>query len=701
MRYFGAMLVMSLLAVGTATLSAQEPAIGFAPETWTREAEYEALLKSVPDTGSARIHARTLGAEPHVAGTRRQLETADYVLRNMAEWGLDTSRVKFRVFLPYMDSSFVEILGEDPVRLELNEPPIPGDPTTQGEIWPAMNGGSGTGEVTAPVIYVNYGLSEDYKILADSGVDVTGKIVIARYGRSFRGIKAREAETHGAAGLLLYSDPQDDGFFKGDVYPDGPMRNRYGVQRGSIYNGNGDPSTPGWASTEGARRIPSDSMDLSHIPVIPLGYANASLILEKLAGPDIPQDWQGGLPFRYHMGGEGVKVRMAVWAERGEQGYKTIVNTFGRIEGSEWPDEVVIVGGHRDAWGPGAVDNVSGIVSILEAARAMGTALEQGFRPRRTVVFATWDAEEWGLVGATEWVESREEELIERVVAYLNQDVAASGRSFGASGTPSLYPFIREVASAVTQPGDTVSVHEAWRTEEEVADTSTVMPGVLGGGSDFEGFYNHLGIPALDFGFGGPGGTYHSAYDTWTWMETFGDPGYLSHVAAGKLAALSMARFANADIVPFDYESFAQHLEKLAGEVGSTSDSLGWELPLDSLDSAINELMEEGKRFNETREAALESGTLSPPELARINEILQQVELAMTRAEGLVGRPWRRNLIYASDRNNGYANIPLPSINEAIEDGDEERARREVMDLARRIGEAAEIVHEAGTAVRQ
>ncbi|MGH7657232.1 MAG: M20/M25/M40 family metallo-hydrolase, partial [Gemmatimonadales bacterium] len=576
-----------------------------------------------------------------------------------------------------------------------NEPPVPGDPTTAGEMWPAMNGGSGVGEVTAPVVYVNYGLSEDYDILADSGVDVRGKIVIARYGRSFRGIKAREAESHGAAGLLMYSDPQDDGFFRGDVYPEGPMRNSDGVQRGSIFNGNGDPSTPGWASTEDARRLPSDSMGLSHIPVIPIGYGNASLILEKMKGPDIPQDWQGGLPFRYHMGGERVRVRMGVWAERGERGYKSIINTFGRIEGSEWPDEVVIAGGHRDAWGPGAVDNVSGIVSLLEAARAMGTALEEGFRPRRTVVFATWDAEEWGLVGATEWVESREEELVERVVAYLNQDVAASGRNFSSSATPSLYPFIREVAGAVTQPGDTVSIHQAWRKDEEVADTAMVMPGVLGGGSDFEGFYNHLGIPALDFGFGGPGGTYHSAYDTWTWMETFGDPGYLSHTAAGKVTAVMMARLANADVVPFDYESFALHLDTLAGEVRTRSDSLGWTLPLDSLDAAIQTLMAEGVRFNHLRQLGLEGGTPSPSELAEINEIVQQVEQAMTREEGLVGRPWRRNLIYASDRNNGYANIPLPSINEAIEDGDEDRAVREVLDLAARINDAATTVREA------
>ncbi len=693
MRMYG--LLAAAFVLSSVPAVAQDRPAGFTPATWAQQSKIEALLTSVPDPSSARTHSHALSAEAHVAGTPAQQRTAEYVLRQMASWGLDTSRVSFRVWLPYPDSQLVELEGAAPRRFRLDEPALPDDPTTQSGIWPAMNGSSGEGDVTAPVVYVNYGLAEDYEALERLGVPVEGRVVIARYGRSFRGIKAREAEAHGAAGLILYSDPQDDGYFRGDVYPDGPMRGPDAVQRGSILNADGDPTTPGWSSVSGARRLPPDSLDVAHIPVIPLGYGNAARILGQLGGPSVPQPWQGALPFRYHVGDSATRVRVAVWLEPEERRWKTITNTFGRLRGTDWPDEIVIAGGHRDAWGPGAADNISGTVSLLEAARAMGTAARQGRRPRRTVIFATWDAEEWGLVGSTEWVESREDDLLQHLVAYLNQDMSAFGRRFGAAGTPSLYPFIREVTRAVRQPDDTMSVYQAWRDARQPGDSSDVTPGVMGGGSDFGGFYSHLGMPALEMGFGGPIGVYHAAYDTWTWMERFGDPGYLSHAAAGRLVAVAMSRLANADVEPFDYAVLGRRLADLAATSRRAADSLGWALPYDSLDAAITLLTDAGESLNRARLARLATAGVPRGLLARVNGTLRQVEPAMSRPEGLVGRPWRRNLLYASDRNNGYADIALPGIAEAQEDRDQARARDEVTDLARGVSRAAERVRAA------
>jgi N-acetylated-alpha-linked acidic dipeptidase len=671
---------------------------GYSTASTARERMLEARLASATDTASARSESRRLSAVPHVAGTPAQQATAEYVLRRMRSFGLDTSRADFKVYIPFPDSTIVERLTPSPLRLRLEEPALPEDSTSQRAIWPAMNGTAGSGDVTAPLIYVNYGLPADYAVLDSLGVRVGGAIVIARYGRSFRGIKAREAERRGAAALILFSDPEDDGYMQGDVYPEGPMRHPDAPQRGSVFNGNGDPSTPDWASTPGAARLPPDSMDIPHIPVVPIGYRNAALLLEPLRGPAIPQAWQGGLPFRYHIGSGEVKVRVGLWHEQGDRAYKRITDTFGMIKGTDWPDEMVLVGGHRDAWGPGAQDNVSGVVSILEAARAWGDALKRGIRPRRTLVFATWDAEEWGLVGSTEWVESMEDRLRTHAVAYLNLDVSASGRSFGASGTASLHPMIREITRLVAQPGDTVSVYAAWRMQGHLPDTADVALGELGGGSDFGGFYNHLGIPSFDFGFGGPGGVYHSAYDSYDWMSRFGDPGYLSHAAAGALGAVMLARLANADVEPFDYVSYGQGLDRLVTANRKLAAGKGWTLAYGGLDSAVAEFTREGGRFNSVRSSTLAVG-VKRERLAAVNALLRTVEQQLTRPEGLVGRRWMRNLIYASDVDNGYATMALPSIAEAIRADDRRRAAAEVADLAVRVRAAAANLGEASEAL--
>lgn len=678
------------LALVAAPLAAQQPDA------------LDRILLATPDTATARAYSTELSRVIHVAGSPRQAETADYVLRLMKSWGLDTSRVSYRVYLPWADSAVVERVGASPVRLALDEPPVAGDPTSALPQYPPVHGYSGVGDVTAPLIYVNYGLPADYARLDSAGISVTGKVVIARYGRSFRGIKAREAEKHGAKAILIYSDPQDDGFVPGDVYPAGPMRNRDGVQRGTVQNGDGDPSTPDWASVAGAKRLDPSQMEIPHIPSVPLSYGNAEKLLADLGGPSALKGWQGGLPFHYHLGGtDAVQVRVAVWAETGDRAWKTITNTFGTIRGTTWPDEMVITGGHRDAWGPGAADNVAGVVSVLESARAWGEALKRGFRPKRTLVFATWDAEEWGDEGSSEWVESREADLTAHAVAYLNQDAGGVGRAFGGAGTASLQPLLRDVVKLVPQPGDTASIYDVWRKRSGVADSVEPRLGDLGGGSDFAGFYNHLGIPSLDWGFGGPGGTYHSQYDDETWMERWGDPGFLAHQAIARIDALLLARLGNADVLPYDEANLAGYLGTLVGRLKADAAKLAWPADLAPLTRAIAQMSDAANAV-----AAVQQAGVPPRDpkhlaasLAEANRLLRQAELALSRPTGLVGRPWFRNLIFASDRDNGYADIALPGLAEAMEDRDGPRFQNEVRDLAGRISASADLLRQAAVAL--
>src|SRR5438309_6453559 len=404
---------------------------------------FEQRLLAVPDTGSVRQMSRDLSAVPHMAGTPAQAATRDYVIDRMKSWGIDAWSKEYTIYLPQPDTVAAWIItGRRATPLALAEPGT-------GPQIPPFNGYTGDGDATADVVYVNYGLIEDYKTLDSLGVSVKGRIAVARYGRSFRGIKAREAERHGAAGLIIYSDPQDDGYFRGDVYPRGPMRPWGGIQRGSILNDDGDPTTPGYASVPGARRAPEESLPIPRIPVVPMSYGNARRLLEPLAGPSVPPAWQGALPFRYHVGPGPVRARLRVQTERGARAMHPIWDTFGMVRGARYPDEWIIVGAHRDAWGPGARDNISGTVTVLEAARAFAAVARQGLRPARTVIFATWDAEEWGLTGSTEWVEEMEDSLLAHAVAYINEDGTFSGSTFSGAASPSLKPLVREAAKAV------------------------------------------------------------------------------------------------------------------------------------------------------------------------------------------------------------------------------------------------------------
>jgi N-acetylated-alpha-linked acidic dipeptidase len=692
--------LLALLLTASASLGAQQAMPGFTPANAVRERALEASAIAHPSPASASAHSRELSRETHVAGTPAQARTRDYVIDQMKKWGLETESRTYDIWMPHPTSVQVSRVSPQPKELSLAEPPVAGDPTSKLWQYPTVNGYSGQGDVTADVVYVNYGLIEDYAQLDSMGISVKGKIAIARYGRSFRGIKAREAEKNGAVGLLIYSDPQDDGFVVGDVYPEGPMRNSAGVQRGSILNPDGDPSTPGYGSTAGVPRLTPAQMTISHIPVVPISYGNAAELLKYVRGPQAPRGWQGGLAFRYHVGPGPVKGRVAVKDDRASKPLKPIYDTFGVIRGSEFPNELVIIGGHRDGWGPGAADNVSGTVSVMEAARAIAEEVKAGSRPKRTIIFATWDAEEWGLIGSTEFVEDDSLRLSRDAVAYLNQDVAAQGSRFSGGGSPSLRATLRDAARAVQDPDDKGSVYAEWRKASAVADTAEPAMGDPGGGSDFAGFYNHLGIPIAEWGFGGPGGVYHSQYDSYAWMTKFGDPGFQYHAAAARVGTAMLLRIANADVLPYDYGEYARTMRRYLAPIDRALADRHWSASTSALRTAIDRLEREGAAFNAARDSVLSSSTPASATLQRTNRALMQVERSVIRPEGLRSRPWFRNLIYVADENNGYANMALPSVNEAIRGNDEALTRNEIADLAARFDRAAQAVADARAALR-
>jgi len=656
---------------------------------------FEQRLLAIPDTASVRQMSHDLSAVPHMAGTPAQATTRDYVIDRMKSWGIDAWSKEYTIYLPQPDTVAAWIItGRRATPLVLAEP-------GKGPQIPPFNGYTGDGDVTADVVYVNYGLIEDYKTLDSLGISVQGKIAIARYGRSFRGIKAREAQKRGAVGLIVYSDPLEDGYFRGDVYPKGPMRNADGIQRGSMMNGNGDPTTPSWSSVEGARRVPEDSLDIPKIPIIPMSYGNARRFLEPMAGPAVPQSWQGALPFHYHVGPGPGRARLHVKTERGARAFHKIWNTVGMIRGSRWPDEWVVVGGHRDAWGPGARDNVSGTVSVLETARAFAALARDGQKPARTVVFATWDAEEWGLIGSTEWVEELEDTLRARVVAYLNEDGTFSGPNFGGSGSPSLKPLLRAAARVVPDPVGPGTVYDVWLKAHN-GDTTALTMGNLGGGSDFSGFYHHLGIPAGGIGFDGPDGIYHSMYDTYDWMTRFGDPGYKAHRAGAQLVAVIMGRLANSDLVPLDYAAFGTEMNGLVAQLDSGISKKQWTQSVNTqpLKDALDRFTAVARAFGTERDNAVRAGAVDSARAQRANHALMLVERRLTRPDGLVSRPWFKSLQFAADLDNGYATMAFPTVNEAIRYADAAAANRELGDLVNRIDQARAALVEAAAALR-
>lgn len=698
----GAALGMALLLPATARAqSAPATMPGYSPAAALVQRQLEEQAIAGPMPGRARIHSKELSREAHVAGTPAQERTRDYVIAQMKAMGLETEVRSYDVWLPHATSVTVTRLGRDTVSLDLSEPPIPGDAVTALPQFPPANGYSGEGVGEGELVFVNYGLIEDYAVLDSMGVSVAGKVVLARYGRSYRGIKAREAEKRGAVAILIYTDPQNDGFVVGDVYPEGPMRPEHGIQRGSIFNGDGDPLTPGYASKPGVPRLKPEETALAKIPSVAISAYNAEQLLSQVRGTDIPRGWQGALPLRYHVGPGPVRVRVSVETDAATNSTKTIHNTLGYLRGSEYPDQYVYIGGHRDAWGPGAGDNVSGTVSVLEAARALADLSKRGMRPKRSIVFATWDAEEWGLVGSVEYVEDDSLRLKKGAVAYLNQDEAAEGPRFGAGGTPSLRPLLRDIVRSVPDPRGGGSVYHTWRAAAGVSGSQEPAMGDLGGGSDFAGFYNHFGIPSADWGFGSASGKYHSHYDTFDAMEHFGDPDFVYHATAARVGAAMALRLANAEILPYDYAEFAETMQRHIAPLEAAMKAKGWNGGnVAALAVSITALDRAAREFALQRNAALASNR-PPAKAARdaANNTLLSVERIFARDSGLKSRPWYRTLIYASDIDNGYSSMVFPGVNEAIRYGTEAETNAELMDLTKRFNDAASAMNKAAAAL--
>ena len=700
---------------------------GFTPAGSSEERRWEDEFRAVPAPASAREHLRRLTAEPHIAGSKEDYATAIYVRDKIRSYGIASELKEYEVLLPYpKQPSIVELTRPRLEKLTVKEPVIAADPSTSHpKIVPLFNGYSPSGDVTAPLVYVNYGLPPDYEALKKLGVDVTGKIAIARYGNSFRGVKAQVAEQHGAVGLIIYSDPADDGYGQGDVYPKGPWRPADSAQRGSVQflsTAPGDPLTPGKPAIPGVPRLKMEEVKtLPRIPVQPISYGDAKRLLEPLRGAVRPKGFQGGLPFPYHVGGTDY-VRVHLKTSMDYQ-VRKIWNVISRIDGDEERDRWVVMGNHRDAWVFGAVDPNSGTTAMLETARAFGTLLKKGWKPRRTIVLASWDGEEYGLLGSTEWAEENAAELQQKAVAYLNMDAAVSGPNFGASSVPSMWKLIRGATRDVRDPKSGESVYERWQErarEDEPnpeltnAETGSDTPiaeariGALGSGSDFTPFLQHLGVPASDMGFGGDYGVYHSSYDSFYWMSHFGDPNFAYHVAAAQLWGTVAMRLADAAGLPLDYRDYAWQVReffdqcmriarrrKLAGALDEKPMSKALQSFSDEAERVEKARQETVTEIERTRVEANDRHPRAVARLKRINDALLAAERSLTDERGLRGRNWYVHQIYAPGTYTGYAAQPLPDFRQALDDRNTANAAEALGRIVEAINRATETLKKA------
>jgi len=683
----------------------------------TLEARFDSFLSPA----NQREWMRRLSARPHHLGSAYGKQNAEWMASMFRSWGYETEIVSYDVLFPTPKTRLVQMIAPRPFTLKLSEPAIASDASTlqRREQLPTYNAYSIDGDVRGPVVYVNYGTPADYEELERRGIDVRGKIVLSRYGGSWRGIKPKVAAEKGAVGCLIYSDPRDDGFYQGDVYPKGAWRNENGVQRGSVMDmplHPGDPLTKGIGATKNAKRIPiKGAPTLTKIPVLPISYGDALPILQNLDGAVVPDAWRGSLPVTYHFGGKTPTVRMKLefnWD------IKPIYNVIAKMRGSQFPDEWIIRGNHHDAWVNGADDPISGMVAEMDEARAIGELAKTGWRPKRTIIYAAWDAEEQGLIGSTEWVEDNAEELKQKAVAYINTD--SNGRGFlSVGGSHTLEKFINGVARDVPDPQTKMSVWERLRASQivrgstdarkEAMSRSDLRIYALGSGSDYTPFLQHLGIASLNIGFGGEdgGGSYHSIYDSFEHYTRFGDPGFAYGNALAKVCGRAVLRLANAETLPFEFTNFTDTIARYVDEVTKLADTmregtktqneqiangmlaavqdptLKLALPqrmgdvpsfdFGPLKKAVDNLRESAARF--ARESS--GKRLNATELTRLNQILYKTERAMTGA-GLPRRDWFRHQIYAPGFYTGYGVKTLPGVREAIEQRNWSEARDQI-----------------------
>jgi N-acetylated-alpha-linked acidic dipeptidase len=659
-----------------------------------REAAAAALLR--PD--SLRRHLRILTAEPHVAGTPADRATAEYVRQRLAAYGWDAQIVEIPVWINYPKLSRLALVEPVQEKLAVRETGVPWDKdATAGAVFDAFHGYSASGDVTGAVVYANYGDVDDFGKLAAAGIDVHHRIVLVRYGKIFRGLKVRNAERAGAAGVLIYSDPADDGYAHGDPYPRGQARPADAIQRGSVQflsEGPGDPGTPGWPSSARGKRLKHEEMKtVPRIPSMPIAYAEAQKILSRLEGPRVPVDaWQGALPLAYHVGPGPAVVHLESeqdWAVR------PIWDVVATLKGREQPEQVVMGGNHRDAWNHGAEDPNSGTITLLEMARVIGAQAHAGWRPRRTLMLCSWDGEEYGLLGSTEWAEANDAMLTRDAVAYVNVDAAVSGDNLRVNGSDAMRALFAEVVRDVRDPLQNRSewntvMDRAWndgkvawsqanrlrRLRGEAAEPFAFTIAPLGSGSDYTAFLDHLGVPSADLRFEGLSGVYHSMYDDFEYMDRVVDPGYHRHLCMADLWTRAMLRLAEAPVLPLRYSATAQfafdQLEALADRAEDASagkpDSLRLSAPVSPALDAARRLLKVSLAAEDVADAALAHGAPAG-DPGGYNAAVMRAERAFL-GPGLPGRTWFRHELYAPGLNTGYAAVPLPRLGQAVLEAD-------------------------------
>ncbi|MEM6525138.1 MAG: M28 family peptidase [Bacteroidota bacterium] len=637
---------------------------GFTTSTAPKQKLLEQDFKNLVDPGAFKEHLKILTAKPHVAGNKANEEVRDYMFKVMQEAGFESTLYPYDIYMSKEPGrSAVELVT--PFRQPLNQQEniIPEDPfTSHPGLWKGWNAYSGSGDVTAEIVYANYGRKEDFEKLKELGVDTKNKIIIARYGGNFRGFKAKFAAESGASGLIIYSDPKDVGFTKGLEFPEGPYYNSSTIQRGSVLTTDftGDPLTPfnpalPLDNKKKIQRLDPNEAQLHSIPVTPLSYGAAQNILEKMKGGAVPAGWQGGLPFTYRLtGGKDLTVRLMVDQKRE---FVRVNNVIGMLEGSEYPDEWIILGCHYDAWGFGATDPNSGTAMLLGLSETLGKLAKGGKRPKRSILIGHWDAEEHGVIGSTEWVEQMKAELQAKAVAYLNFDGGVSGKTFGASSAPTLKKLIMEAAKEVDYPYSGKTVYEEWR-----GDWEEPAIGNLGGGSDHIAFYMHAGVPSMSGGAGGPT-VYHSNYDDFYYYSKFVDPEFKMGPVIEKLVGIMTLRMANAEVIPYDITRYAQdlrfHFYNAEGNIVEYDTSFqGFTKSKES----ITLLEKSASNCVKKLQSALAGGTLSEKRIKALNKQLIALEKSFLEDRGMYFGSWYKSLYSASDPFSGYASWILPGI---------------------------------------
>src|SRR5579864_3784593 len=702
----------TLLSLAALSLSVTAPAqsiLGFTSTSAAHEAEVETKFKSIPTPDEERRQHRIFTQQPHTAGSKRNNELAEYIRDEWKKQGLqDVIIRRYDVYGTNPKSASLEMIAPTHYQALLREAPLDADPDSKNAaISGAWLGMSISGEVTAPLVYAHSGNPEDYDLLRKNGISVKDKIVLVRYSNpySYRGFKALTAQREGAAAILIYSDPAEDGYKKGKVDPDGPWGPEYHIQRGAItydFIVPGDPLTPGWASVPGAKRIPIEqAQSAPKIMALPLSWHDAKPLLENMDGPMAPADWQGGLPIQYHLGGQRVRVHLKIEMENGIQPYYVVE---GRIRGAELPDEWVVLGNHRDAWVFGGVDPSSGTASMMELTRALGKLAKEGMRPRRTLVICSWDGEEVGLTGSTEWGEQFADELRAKAVAYINVDEATSGPNFHGQAVASLAPMLVETSRTLQDPSGK-SLYEAWkstvaREKEEGKQTgqmndSGVNDGSLadtriGSGSDHTVFLNFVGMPVIGLQFGGDYGVYHSAYDDFYWMNHFGDPGYRYHTLMSQVWGVTSLRLANADLLPFDFATYASNVRQFLDELTKGKDTA--QLDLSAVRMQIDDFEAAGKRLDDKLSSTLAAGKIDSKLAAELNRGMMQVERNWLNPDGIPGRPWFKHILYGARFT--YAHLELPGLAEAVEKQDWPTAKQQAKILQHALEKNTELLNQ-------